>query len=200
MSSSNLGLDTLKKSISEADHELSALYLRVVDIRRKEEALNWSIIASLQRNKVYKDEEQYERREAFRTEWKGLLSTEAEAYKNPAQPISDEEHCDAIERIANTLSDKFGEILNGGRLGFGTSQKAFNLFLKYLWAMGEAARPPHCPIDSVVLERMGIDGLWTRCDSREEYMGWIKQIRDRLNLAEWEMQAWLRWRVGNFGI
>jgi hypothetical protein len=176
------------------------LFLKLDEIGTREQALTWSINAALQRNKVYKEDEGYDRRETFRTEWARLLSREAKAYKHPEQPVPDEQHCAAIARIADSLSGQFGDILGGGRLCFGTSQKAFNLYLKYLWALGEASRPPHCPIDSVVLERAGIEGSWTKCDSPEEYMGWINKIRERLNLAEWEMQAWLRWRIGNLGL
>jgi hypothetical protein len=28
-------------------------------------------------------------------------------------------------------------------------------------------------------------------------MGWINAIRKRLTLAEWENEAWLRWRIEN---
>jgi hypothetical protein len=157
----------------------------------------WSINAALQRNKVYKSEEHYDQREELRKQWATLLSKEAQAYESPEQPISDEQHCSAIARIADTLSAQFGEILAGGRLRFGTSQKALNLFLKYLWALNAIQMPPHCPIDSVVLERAGIDGSWTRCDSAEEYMSWINEIRKRLTLTEWEIDVWLRWRIGS---
>jgi len=116
------------------------------------------------------------------------------------QPISDVEHCAAIARIADGLSGEFGGILIGGRLRFGTSQKALNCHLKYLWAFGEIPTPPHCPIDSIVLSHLGISASWTRCDSCEEYMRWINQIRKHLNLAEWENDVWLRWRISNSGI
>jgi hypothetical protein len=97
------------------------------------------------------------------------------------------------------LSSQFGAYLIGGRLRFGTSQKAFNLYLKYLWAMGEAEMPPHCPIDSVVLNRVGIDACWTKSDSCEEYMDWINEIRKHLTLAKWEDKVWLSWRLINSG-
>jgi hypothetical protein len=168
-------------------------------VSTREQALTASINAALQRNKVYKDDENCGRREQFRAEWARLLSDEANAYRSLESPVSDEKHCDSIARIADTLSNKFGDLLVCGRLRFGTSQKAFNLYLKYLWALGEAQMPPHCPIDSVVLERTGIDGCWTKSDSREEYMGWINQIRKRLTLAEWENDVWLRWKINDSG-
>jgi hypothetical protein len=162
---------------------MNGLFLKVDGVGNKEQAVTWSINAALQRNKVYKNDEYYEQREQFRAEWAGLLSDEAQAYKSLEASVSDEQHCAAIARIADTLSNKFSQLLDRGRLRFGTSQKAFNLYLKYLWALGEAQTPPHCPIDSVVLEKAGIDGCWTKSDSCEEYMDWINQIRERLTLV-----------------
>jgi hypothetical protein len=60
--------------------------------------------------------------------------------------------------------------------------------------------PPHCPIDSVVLNRVGIDACWTKSDSCEEYMDWINEIRKHLTLAKWEDTVWLRWRLINSGL
>jgi hypothetical protein len=179
---------------------MNNLFLKVDGIDSEEQAVTWSINAALQRNKVYKNDEDYERREKFRAAWANLIRAESKAYRKPTQPISDNEHCAAIAGISDELSCQFGAYLIGGRLRFGTSQKAFNLYLKYLWAMGEAEMPPHCPIDSVVLNRVGINASWTKSDSCEEYMGWINEIRKRLTLAEWENEVWLRWRLINSGL
>jgi hypothetical protein len=176
---------------------MNDLFLRVDGVSNREQALKSSINAALQRNKVYKNDENYERREQFKAEWARLLSEEANAYKGTEPPISDERHCAAIARIADSLSNRFSELLDGRR--FGTSQKAFNLYLKYLWALGEAQIPPHCPIDSVVLKRAGISGCWTTSDSCEVYMGWINQIRKQLTLAKWENDVWLRWKINDSG-
>jgi hypothetical protein len=42
------------------------LFLKVDGISNKEDALRWSINAAVQRNKVYKSDENYEQREQFR--------------------------------------------------------------------------------------------------------------------------------------
>jgi hypothetical protein len=130
------------------------LFLKVDLIATKEQALTWSINAALQRNKVYKSEENFEIREHFRNEWGKHLIDESGPYREPARLVSDEQHCAVISKISEQLSSKFGQYLDGGRLRFGTSQKAFNLYLKYLWALGEIAMPPHCPVDSVVLKKL----------------------------------------------
>lgn len=177
------------------------LFLTVDEISNEKDALKWAVNAAVgvRRGKVYKNDEDYEKRENFRDRWKELLLREAENYRKPLQPITDKEHCEAISRIAHELSSEFSELLDGGHLRFGISQKAFNLFLKYLWQLGKADTPPHCPIDHVVLSAVGIDASWTQCDCAEQYMCWINKIRKRLTLAEWENEVWLRWRISNPG-
>ena len=63
------------------------------------------------------------------------------------------------------LRFRFGQYLSGGHLRYGTSQKALNLYLKFLWRPGKATTPP---FDRVVLTAGGIDGVWTKCDSAKQ--------------------------------
>jgi len=82
------------------------------------------------------------------------------AAKKYSQSVSDAEHFEAIGRIAQTLSARHGSILKGGRFRYGTAQKAFNLYLKFLWRLGQIPTPPHCPVDGIVLSAAGIEGSW----------------------------------------
>jgi hypothetical protein len=169
-------------------------FLEADGVRTAEDAIRWSVIAALQRNRVYRTDDELARAE-FRSAWANLIHEESQAY---GQPVSDRRHCDAIRRISEKLSSRFSASLIGGRLRYGTSQKAFNLYLKYLWRMGKIAPPPHCPVDSVVMDEAGIVASWTTCDSEEQYIKWISGIREKaapLSLAEWENDVWLRWRV-----
>lgn len=170
------------------------LFLRVDGVRDENEAIDAAINSALQRNKVYETDDDLVRA-VFCKEWRRLIEAESLPYRSQTFSQSDQAHCDAIERIASTLTSQFGRELNGGKVRFATSQKAFNLYLKYLWKMKKAAVPPHCPIDSVVLAKAGITGQWTKCDSRQEYMGWVQAIRMKLTMAEWENEVWLRWRL-----
>ena len=118
-------------------------------------------------------------------------------YSHAAHPVSDGEHCLAIERISNGLMTRFAYFLINGRLRFSTSQKAFNLYLKYIWRLNidTSPPPPHCPVDGIVLAQAGISGSWTKCDSVQEYMSWIDRLRMEAkaksqSLAEWEYQVW----------
>jgi hypothetical protein len=170
-------------------------FLEATGVRTEASAMSNAISAALQRNKTYKDGCSDEGRGRFRTEFAKLIRSEAQRY---AQPVSDVQHCEAIRRISDAASQRFGESLVNGRLRYGTAQKAFNLYLKFLWRLGKAATPPHCPVDSIVLAEAGIDGAWTKCDSESQYLGWINTIKLRakpLGLAEWEYRVWLRGAV-----
>ena len=165
-----------------------------------------------------KDKKKFlEDKNKFVEDWKALIRQEAQQYVCPSYlllflqsilhfmggsgvltVIKDKQHCDAIERIAGTLSNRWGSILHGdpGHLRFGISQKAFNLYLKYLWRLRKITKePPHCPIDEIVLRIGGLAGSWTKSDNREQYMDWIDWLRMRaqrknLTLSVWEYTEW----------
>lgn len=97
------------------------------------------------------------------------------------------------------MSSAFSECLCDEHLRHGIAQKAFNLYLKYLWRLGIiVVPPPHCPIDRVVLTAAGIDGSWTKSDDEGQYMEWIEVLKrkaeaESLCLAGWENEVWLKW-------
>jgi len=169
-------------------------FLEEDNVKTEGDAVTKSFAGALQHNPTYREGVSEGRRKEFRTEWAKLIREESHCYVQPTEPISDIQHCEAIRRISESLSLRFEGILKKGRLRYGTSQKAMNLYLKYLWRLGKAATPPHCPIDSIVLGKGRISGAWTKCDSEKQYMEWIDALRIRaesLCLAEWEYQVWL---------
>ena len=62
---------------------MKELFLKVDGISSEEGAVTWSINAALQRNKVYKNDEDYGSRERFRTDWASLIREESKAYREP---------------------------------------------------------------------------------------------------------------------
>jgi len=171
-------------------------FLEVTGMKTEADAMREARNSALQQrqNKVYARDEMGSERTEFRFELARLIREESKVYAQPDQLISDVQHCEAIRTISDTLSRTFGDILMGGRMRYGTSQKALNLYLKFLWRLGKSGVPPHCPVDGNVLEAAGIIGSWTKSDSEKEYFGWINDIRKktaRLSLAEWEYKVWL---------
>lgn len=137
---------------------MSDLFLDAVGVRTEEGAMSNSLASALGRNKTYGDEFAYTRRVDFRRTWATLIRDESRIY---CQPASDEQHCAVIRKISDVLSSRFGEHLCNRRLRYGTSQKALNLYLKYLWRLNLATMPPppHCPVDSQVLYAGALMGL-----------------------------------------
>jgi hypothetical protein len=168
-------------------------FLKRERIATEADAVIWSVNAAVQRNRVY---ESYAGRGAFRTEWMRIIREESQRYRYASQTILDAVHCETIGMIANHLSDAFAPLLKNRRLRYGTSQKAFNLYLKYLWHLGELPRnskPPHCPIDRIVLSELDIYEAWTKSDSQQQYMGWITAISSRSeSIPDWENEVFLR--------
>ena len=81
----------------------------------------------------------------------------------------------------------------------GVAQKLLNLQLKYLWCLGLAAEPPHCPIDRVVIGKSSLRNqvAWTQITDIDEYRRVIlalKALADQVgqSLASWELHTYDR--------
>ncbi len=175
-------------------------FLDILSVENEQDAMKDSIGSAVRPRRgqvIYQKGAAEKDKEKFRNQWAALIRQESQAYLQPIQPISDVQHCDAIERISKNLSQGFGSILDSGTLRYGVAQKAFNLYLKYLWRLKIAVvPPPHCPLDDIVLKSGGLCGSWTKSNSRQEYMDWIEWLRVRagrlsLNLPDWEYKVWL---------
>lgn len=166
-------------------------FLEETGVSNRDEAMRNSLRAAVQHNPVYSTRSLSDHK-TVRREWASLIRKAAEAY---GHPVSDADHCATIKGISDDLSRSVGQHLRGGKLTFGTSQKALNLYLKFVWRLGDIGPPPHCPVDGTVLRKLRLPGAWTKCDSQEEYMAWITAARRAANsrtLAEWEYALWSR--------
>jgi hypothetical protein len=112
-------------------------------------------------------------------------------------PIVDKDHVGNIVNLAKELSTKHADILYEGRFRIGSAQKALNLYLKYLWCVGEIPAPPHCPFDSQIVARLpGYEHIrWTRLDEIDMYEKLVKAARDLADrvgktLPVWELEMY----------
>jgi hypothetical protein len=182
--------------------EMSDPFLIVTGVGDERGAMTESLKSALQQrqNTVYSRPEFGDERAGFRDALSQVIRSEAARYRQPSR-VPDAEHCEAIRRISDGLSNRFGHIfLTKRRFRYGTAQKAFNLYLKFLWRLGalRAGRPPHCPVDGVVLGAAGLVGKWTHSDDQQEYMRWIDGIRKvalPLDLSDWEYGIWQRQQI-----
>jgi len=150
-----------------------------------------ALIAALQRNPTYTTNDAGKRKK-FRVRWGTLLRDEAKLY---VATVTDEEHREVIKRLQSHLKTDFGDILIGGHPRYGTLRKAFDLYLKFLWRLGKAVAPPHCPIDRNVLDAAGINASWTECDDDKRYSEWdaaIDSVARPRSSAEWEYDLSLK--------
>lgn len=159
-------------------------------IRR--EIFSMTLSASTQRAGVYREKTLEGKRKPFQKSLRLLLEEKSEDY---SVSVSDAAHLENIEHISRELSARHADVLTNNGMRIGPAQKALNLYLKYLWCLGEIPEPPHCPIDATVLSRVpGCAGVhWTMMKTIEEYRVVIEKARavatqKRLSLPEWELR------------
>jgi hypothetical protein len=133
-------------------------------------------------------------REDFKDDFKAELRNVA---ANRVSAVGDVAHITDIRGVATRLSKKYSEILNGDKLVFGVAQKAINVYLKSLWCDNSNVKPPHCPFDRDILERLklpdGCSRSWTGCDDEDSYQKWVSAARIAAvsrSLSEWELEEW----------
>jgi hypothetical protein len=120
-----------------------------------------------------------------------------------SRSVTGEQHKANIEKIADDLTEeiKGKGILYADRFRIGIAQKALNLYLKYLWCLGEAECPPHCPFDSRIIAKLPLtpqerkDLAWTKLDSITGYQTLVDAAvrckpADCPSLSEWELELW----------
>lgn len=159
-----------------------------------EQALQSSIIASLQHTSVYSPQaDDLGRKSLSRT----IRSNLQEIVKQYSVLVPEEEHVQNIIKLSLVVSTKCGAALLNGRFRIGIAQKALNLYLKYLWCLDQIPTPPHCPFDSRIMAKLpsNIQVPWTRIDDITIYISLVnaaKQVAAGLSLAEWELLNYQR--------
>jgi hypothetical protein len=158
----------------------------------KSELFSLTLMGTVQRGKLYKKDSTDTQRMAFRRDLRLELERLAEKYRTL---VSERHHLANIERLAKTLSDKHPKALSGKRFRVGSAQKALNLYLKYMWCLGQIPVPPHCPFDARVLARVPgcREVRWTQLDNVGEYEQIVqcaKVAAGNLTLAEWELRLY----------
>lgn len=151
-----------------------------------------TLMATLQRSCTYTEKAKDGDKAKFRDRLRELLNQFSPKYKTV---VDENLHMDNILSICETLSNEFSHILANGRFRIGGAQKALNLFLKYLWCMGEIDNPPHCPFDYVIIRKLNKyrNINWTSLDDIETYKGIVKEAKALAGdkgLAEWELETY----------
>lgn len=114
-----------------------------------------------------------------------------------SRKVEENEHIKTIETFQNEVNKKFLGMLARNGLTFGRAQKLINLYLKYMWVCGFIKEPPHCPIDSIIIGKLGREVRGFRFtnmgkDDYKKVLLGIKKIKGEQSIAEWELQVFNR--------
>ena len=153
-----------------------------------------SVLGALGRSNTYSKSPSEQEKSDFGNALREKLREIGDKY---ISPISEEEHLSNIKKIADDLTSNFSHCLKDGRFRIGISQKALNLYLKYLWCVGLIPMPPHCPFDSIIIgylpECKALN--WTAIDNIDDYKKLVNAARQKTAgkpIAEWELEIWLK--------
>ena len=157
-----------------------------------DECFSMTLMAAVQRANVYRKGSSERVRNRFRRALRGHLEQLAKSY---SQSVSETNHLNNIGRLADNLSQSHPDALVKGRFRIGCAQKALNLYLKYMWCLGNIPSPPHCPFDYQIISRLlGCKDLtWTELDSICDYKRLVAAARAQAGsilLAEWELKLY----------
>ena len=104
----------------------------------------------------------------FRETWREFLHATAVFYRHR---VSEKDHISRIRLIQRLLSETYKDILEQDRMRFGVAQMGLNIYLKYLWCLGEIPPPPHCPASTY---------KWATLDSSEaDYVRCVREYRQK---------------------
>jgi hypothetical protein len=175
-------------------------FLQFTKVASSDQAIGSALIAALRRNPTYMDGISSTNKYTFRTALVTQIRGFADQYREDS---TEQRHLGAIVQISDEMSQQYAHILKDNRLRIGTTQKALNLYMKFMWCLDSNwCTPPHCPIDRIVLKEAGINNNWTELDDIELYSEWIARLRTisqrtgATNLAEWELGLWNQKRQG----
>ncbi len=161
-----------------------------------EEILTMSLSAAFMFGRIYGPDVGERDRLTVREGVKAKLREYRPSYSDA---VDEPEHVNNITELSDRLSSEFRPCLRNGRFRVGISQKALNLYLKYLWCRGEIDPPPHCPFDSRIIGLLPpkVRQAYTKVDKVGVYEDWVseaKKIARGKPLAEWELSEFERLR------
>ncbi len=120
------------------------------------------------------------------------------------KPCSEEEHLKNIKSLIDFANKADPGILGIQKYKYGVAQKLLNLALKYFWCAGITAKPPHCPVDRIIIEKTKFKNKlnWTQIVEEKDYLKVIKEIKSiakpvKLDPADWELTFYSRRTISN---
>ena len=158
----------------------------------RDELFSLTLMATVQRAGVYRSNTSEQKRRGFQATLRSTLEQLAEKYE---KEVGDEAHIRNLVALSDSLTEEHASVLKGGHFRLGTAQKALNLYLKYLWCLGQIRRPPHCPFDYRIISKLSsYDGpKWTELEQEIDYRKMVTAAKLKAQgvpLAIWELRAY----------
>lgn len=166
--------------------------------RCKKNALTIAVKASLQHNKLYRNNIDKYKREKFRNRLEKEILSITHEY---IVPKSQEDFKNDMECLKFNINKEFSHLFldettkdslePGFRISH--SQKCLSVYLKHLWCMGKIPMPPLPPIDRNILKitcNKNILPQWTKVNSIEEYnvlVEYLINAAGEMHVTEWEL-------------
>lgn len=159
-------------------------------------ALDSGILSATRRNPTYTKDLSKEDRNNIRKAWGEKLKELGRKYtkkQNEKQYLAD------TLVLKNYMNLSFPHSFKNERPGYDKefrishAQKSLSVYLKHLWCMGEIEEPPLCPIDRIVLTKVGLNGhnaAWGYINTQEllnEKIETIRVMKGELSFAVWEL-------------
>lgn len=173
--------------------------------RTIENAISLSIKAAVQHNSLYSEKLSSNERLIIRKDWGNKLQEISIKYKN--NTIDSEIYYKDITDLKNYMNEMYKEKFRtiphpkynydaGFRISH--SQKSISVFLKHLWCLELISSPPQCPVDRIVLEKIGLKGQsasWGYINTLDNHISKIKLIE---KVAKSENKSIPIWELTNF--
>jgi hypothetical protein len=166
-------------------------YLKRFNTEKSEElALVNAINAAVRHNQIYDSNISALKKLQIKEHWKSKLRTIAKKYK---RNVTNAEYEADIVNLKSQLLKSYKSDIPYFKLSH--AQKSIAVFLKHMWCLNAIITPPQCPIDRVILNKLGGEFRtinWTELDDIRSHRNLIIRVRARvatsgLSLAEWEL-------------
>jgi hypothetical protein len=167
------------------------------EIKKKLQAeVVWTYTRSgaFQRAKIYRPNTNDEKKDSFRKQTKEFLFNEV-FKKFAGKSITEKRLLRIVDDLVSLHNKKI--FLRGSKLRFGNAQKFINLYLKGMWISGYIKRPPHFPVDRIMIIELGMKLNWTNMN-KLQYQNVISKAKEKLkketkynSTAEWEAIEYL---------
>lgn len=155
-----------------------------------------TVYAAFQRAKVYSMNASVADKKGVKALLEEEINKRLEQYKTG---VTEEDHVENISSIAQAINNEWSNSLEHREIPIGVVQKAFNLYLKLMWCLGEIKEPPHCPLDKIIIDKLPIRHRtsWTRIRDLETYNGLVRELKkiadeEKKSLAVWELETYER--------